>query len=165
MPQNKGNDVKTKTSKSIVFLAVGLIIGAFSSDKGLVDVQAFFVTNFKGVLALFLLEMGITAAKEFRAFKEHGLFLVMFGILMPLASATVGAGLGVLMELSIGGTTILAILAASSSYIAVPAAMRVSVPKANSSLSIGTSLGVTFPFNILVGIPVYYKLVQIFYFS
>ena len=85
-------------------------------------------------------------------------FLVAFGIGMPLFSALVGTGLGWVLGLSIGGTTILATLAASASYIAVPAAMRISVPEANPTLSLAAALGITFPFNVLFGIPIYHAL-------
>jgi hypothetical protein len=84
--------------------------------------------------------------------------LVAFGIGMPLFSSLVGIGLGLALGLSVGGIAMLATLAASASYIAVPAAMRISVPEANPTLSLAASLGVTFPFNVLVGIPIYYAL-------
>ena len=105
--------------------------------------------------------MGIVVAKEIKLFMAKSKFLLFFGIVMPMLFAVIGANLGLLMGLSVGGATIMATLSASASYIAVPAAMRVSVPEANPALSIGSSLGITFPFNILVGIPLYYKLIQL----
>jgi hypothetical protein len=112
---------------------------------------------FKGVLALFLLEMGLIAAGQTASLRQHGLFLIVFGITMPLVSGLAGAGLGWALGLSIGGTALMATLTASASYIAVPAAMRLSVPEANPALSLAASLGVTFPFNILAGISFYHR--------
>lgn len=115
---------------------------------------------FKGVLALFLLEMGLIAASQVASLRRHGLFLLAFGLLMPLAASIVGAVLGWLLYLSVGGTMLLATLAASASYIAVPAAMRLSVPEANPTLSLAASLGVTFTFNVMAGIPLYHQLAE-----
>ncbi len=145
--------------KSIVFMIAGLVIGWASGPDGIGDLKFFFIDLFKGALAIFLLEMGVITAKEIKSLKQYGGFLIVFGIVMPLFSALIGAYLGHALGLSLGGTTMLAILSASSSYIAVPAAMKISVPNANPTLSLGASLGVTFPFNVLVGIPLYYKFV------
>ena len=93
-----------------------------------------------------------------RAIQENGLFLALFGVLVPVPLATIGALVGWTMGLSVGGTTLLAVLAGSASYIAAPAAIRIAVPEANPSLSLTASLGVTFPFNIFVGIPVYFAI-------
>lgn len=144
--------------KGIVLLIGGLLIGWAAGSDGLVSIKPLFFDLFKGILALFLLEMGLITASQLGGLKRHGVFLGLFGIGMPLFSALVGAGLGCLLGLSIGGTAMLATLAASASYIAVPAAMRVSVPEANPSLSLAVALGVTFPFNVLVGIPIYHGL-------
>lgn len=144
--------------KSIVLLVGGLLIGWAAGADGLSSIEPLFFGLFKGILALFLLEMGVITAAQAGSLRRHGPFLVAFGIGMPLFSALVGTGLGLALGLSVGGTTILATLAASASYIAVPAAMRIAVPEANPTLSLGTSLGVTFPFNILLGIPIYYAL-------
>lgn len=149
--------------KSIILLLFGLFLGQFSNDKGLAGLEKFFIENFKGVLGLFLLEMGFLAAKEIKSFKTSGMFLVVFGMIMPLFSSVIGVGLGYALGLSVGGTTILACLAASASYIAVPAAMKISVPEANPTLSIGASLGITFPFNVVVGIPLYYQMTLALY--
>jgi len=126
----------------------------------LAPLEPLFFDLFKGVLALFLLEMGLIAAAQARTVLQNGLFLISFGVLAPLPLATVGALLGAAIGLSVGGTTMLAVLAGSASYIAAPAAMRIAVPEANPSLSLAASLGVTFPFNIFVGIPVYYSIAQ-----
>jgi hypothetical protein len=100
--------------------------------------------------------MGLITAAHAGSLRRHGLFLVAFGILMPRASSAVGAAVGIALGFSTGGTTMLATLAASASYIAAPAAMRISVPEANPSLSLAASLGITFPFNVIAGIPLYY---------
>lgn len=144
--------------KGIVLLVGGLLIGWAAGPEGLTSVKPLFFDLFKGILALFLLEMGLITAAQFGSLKRHGLFLVLFGIGMPLFSSVVGMALGYALGLSPGGTAMLAILAASASYIAVPAAMRISVPQANPTLSLAASLGVTFPFNVLVGIPLYHAM-------
>lgn len=146
--------------KSPFLLGVGLLFGYAYAASHAEYINKFFISNFKAALAIFLFEMGIVAAKELKKFMAKSRFLLMFGIGMPLFSGVVGVLLGVLLGLSIGGTTLLATLAASASYIAVPAAMRTSVPEANPSLSLGSSLGITFPFNIIFGIPLYFKLTQ-----
>lgn len=144
--------------KSIVLLVGGLLIGWLSDPAGLESIEPLFFDLFKGILAIFLLEMGLIAAAQVGSLRKYGLFLLVFGIAMPLFSAVVGAGLGWLLGFSPGGIALLATLAASASYIAVPAAMRISVPEANPTLSLTASLGITFPFNVLIGIPLYYEL-------
>ncbi|NGX15853.1 sodium-dependent bicarbonate transport family permease [Wenzhouxiangella sp. XN24] len=144
--------------KSIVLLLGGLLIGWAAGPEALEPVGGLFFDLFHGVLALFLLEMGLVAASQVGSLRRHGIFLLAFGIAFPLFAAVVGGVLGLQIGLSIGGTMLLATLAASASYIAVPAAMRLAVPEANPTLSLTASLGVTFPFNILVGIPLYQKL-------
>ena len=140
--------------KSIVLLVGGLLIGWLSGPDGIRPLEPLFFDLFKGVLALFLLEMGLIAAGQVKALRERGLFLVAFGILVPVPMATVGALVGWSIGLSVGGTTLLAVLAGSASYIAAPAAIRIALPEANPSLSLTASLGVTFPFNIFLGIPI-----------
>ncbi len=146
--------------KSIVLLFGGMLIGWAAGPEGIKPVEGLFFDLFKGVLALFLLEMGLIAAGQVGSLRRHGLFLIVFGIVMPLVAGVFGAGLGWMLGLSAGGTALLATLTASASYIAVPAAMRLSVPEANPTLSLAASLGVTFPFNILVGIPLYHQLAE-----
>ena len=141
--------------KGIVLLIGGLLIGWAVGDDGLTSLKPLFFDLFSGMLAIFLLEMGLITAVQLGALRRFGPFLLVFGVAMPVFSALVGTWLGWALGLSIGGTAMLAILAASASYIAVPAAMRISVPEANPALSLTASLGVTFPFNILVGIPLY----------
>lgn len=146
--------------KSIVLLLGGLAIGWVAGPGGIAPLDRLFFDLFKGVLAFFLLEMGLVAASRFGELRRAGLFLVAFATLMPLASAGLGLATGVLLGLSVGGVTLLATLYASASYIAAPAAMRLAVPQANPALSIGAALGITFPFNLLVGIPLYHRLAQ-----
>lgn len=146
--------------RSVLLLGGGLLIGALVGGEALEPLEPVFVTPFKGILALFLLEMGLIAASRLGPLRQHGLFLIAFAILWPLFSGLIGALLGQLLGLSVGGITILATLAASASYIAVPAAMRIALPSANPSLSLASSLGLTFPFNILFGIPLYAALAQ-----
>jgi uncharacterized protein len=122
--------------------------------------EPFFGGLFKGVLCLFLLEMGLVASAQLGSVRKSGLFLVGFGVGMPLVSAVLGALLGTAIGLSPGGTALLATLAASASYIAAPAAMRIAVPEANPALSITAALAVTFPFNLLLGIPLYTRLAE-----
>lgn len=144
--------------KGIVLLLGGLLIGWAAGPDGLKPIEPLFFDLFKGFLALFLLEMGLITAKQMGSLRRYGPFLVGFGIGMPLVSALVGTGVAWILGLSVGGTAILATLAASASYIAVPAAMRNSVPEANPTLSLAAALGITFPFNVLVGIPIYHAL-------
>jgi hypothetical protein len=142
--------------KSIVLLVGGLAIGWLAGPQGIQPFEPLFFDLFKGVLALFLLEMGLIAASQLQAVRQNGRFLVAFGLLAPVPLGAIGAVVGWSIGLSPGGTTLLAVLAGSASYIAAPAAIRIAVPEANPSLSLTASLGVTFPFNIFVGIPTYY---------
>jgi hypothetical protein len=144
--------------KSIVLLVGGLLIGWMAGPAGMKPLEPLFFDLFKGVLALFLLEMGLIAASQVQALRDRGLFLVVFGILAPVPLGAVGALVGWSIGLSVGGTTLLAVLAGSASYIAAPAAIRIAVPEANPSLSLTASLGITFPFNIFAGIPIYFAI-------
>ncbi len=149
--------------KSMVLLAGGLLIGWIAGPQGLEPLEPLFFDLFKGVLCLFLLEMGLVAASQASALRSSGVFLVGFAIGMPVLSALIGTGFGLLLGLSPGGTLLLATLAASASYIAAPAAMRIAVPEANPGLSITAALVITFPFNILLGIPLYDMIVRFAY--
>ncbi|MDA1186514.1 MAG: sodium-dependent bicarbonate transport family permease, partial [Proteobacteria bacterium] len=151
------------SGKSILLLTGGLVIGWIAGEKGFAPIEPMFGGLFKGALALFLLEMGLVAASRVAAFRSYGMFLVVFAMVMPIISAAIGIFTGFMLSLSPGGTALLATLYASASYIAAPAAMRIAVPKANPSLSIGASLGVTFPFNLFVGIPLYFGAVERFF--
>lgn len=151
--------------KSMVLLAGGLLIGWAAGPKGLAPLEPFFFELFKGALCLFLLEMGLVAAAQAGALRSSGAFLAGFAIAMPILSAVLGTVLGSLIGLSAGGTLLLATLAASASYIAAPAAMRIAVPEANPGLSITAALVITFPFNLLVGIPLYHRIVGLIHGS
>lgn len=144
--------------KGVTLLIGGMLIGWIAGPEGLAPIKSLFFEMFKGVLALFLLEMGLIVSRQIGELRSRGLPIVAFGVAMPLFSALLGAGCGMMLELSVGGLTLLIALAASASYIAVPAAMRLAVPEANPALSLAAALGVTFPFNILVGLPLYHDL-------
>ena len=148
------------TGKSIVLLAGGTLIGYLSSKAQWESVKPFFVIPFKGVLCLFLLELGMVAAARIGDLRSRWRFLVPFGIVLPLLHGLLGVLAGHVVGLSIGGATVLGTLAASASYIAAPAAMRIANPNANHALSLGVSLGITFPFNLAFGIPLYHALAQ-----
>jgi len=160
---------ETFLGKGVTLLLGGMAIGYLAGPDGIAPLKPLFVDLFKGALALFLLEMGLIVARQCQDLRRHGLFLLGFGLfllgfalLMPLASAWLGLATGSLMGLSLGGLTLLATLAASASYIAVPAAMRIALPQANPGLSLSAVLGVTFPFNIMLGIPLYYQWAHFF---
>jgi hypothetical protein len=147
-------------SKSILLLIGGLVIGWASGREGMAEVSAFFVAPFKGVLCLFLLELGMVAAGQLSELRARWRFLVPFAILMPLTHGVIGVLAGHAAGLSPAGATVLGTLAASASYIAAPAAMRIANPTANHALALAASLGVTFPFNLAFGIPIYYAIAR-----
>jgi uncharacterized protein len=146
--------------KSVLLLLGGLLIGFIAGTDGIAPIEPLFFGLFKGVLALFLLEMGLVAGGRIPELRRAGVFLIVFGVAAPLGLGLLGALVGHLLGLSLGGTAMLATLAASASYIAAPTAMRVAVPEANPALSIGVALGVTFPFNITLGIPLYLQMAR-----
>ena len=151
---------------SSVYLLIGsLIIGflvAFFNPSGVEKMEPFTGRLFYGVLCFFLLDMGIIAAQRLGDLRRAGAFLTGFALLMPLLNAGIGLGIAVFLGLSQGNALLFMVLCASASYIAVPAAMRMTVPEANPSLYISSSLGITFPFNIIFGIPLYMALIQRF---
>ena len=141
---------------SIVLLVGAFAIGWITGEDGLKEIESFIVNPFKGVLCLFLLDMGLVAGRGLRG--GGGVLtrgVLAFGVLMPLVGSLFGLGAGLLLGLSPGGVVLMMVLSASASYIAVPAAMRVALPEANPSLYLTLSLGVTFPFNLTIGIPLY----------
>jgi hypothetical protein len=146
--------------KSVLLLAGGLAIGAIAGVEGSAPIAAVFVDPFRGMLALFLLELGLVAGGRLREIGPFGPRLLLIGLCFPPVLAVAGAALGVALDLSVGGVALLATLAASASYIAAPTAMRMAVPEANAALSIAASLGISFPFNVIIGIPLYLKLAQ-----
>ncbi len=141
---------------SIVLLVGAFFIGGITGADGLAKIESFIVSPFQGVLCLFLLDMGLVAGRGLRGggqVMKPG--VIAFGILMPLIGSVAGLGVGLLLGLSTGGVALFMVLSASASYIAVPAAMRVALPEANPSIYLTLSLGVTFPFNLTLGIPLY----------
>jgi len=147
---------------SIVLLVGAFVIGALTGEKGLTEIAPFIVTPFKGVLCLFLLDMGLIAGRGLRNIRGViGPGAIAFAIIMPLISSAIGLGVGLLIGLSLGGIVLLMVLSASASYIAVPAAMRVALPEANPAIYLTLSLGVTFPFNLTLGIPLYLAMAQL----
>jgi hypothetical protein len=146
---------------SIVLLIGAFVIGWLTGAPGMMRIESFIVSPFQGVLCLFLLDMGLVAGRGLRG--ARGLIgpgVLAFGILMPIIGASAGAAAGLALGLSPGGLALMMTLAASASYIAVPAAMRVALPEANPALYLTLSLGVTFPFNLTIGIPAYVALAQ-----
>ncbi len=146
---------------SIVLLVGSFLIGGITGDEGMQMIAPFIEEPFQGVLCLFLLDMGLVAGRGLREAKSvltAGLFA--FGVVMPLVGSLFGLGAGLALGLSPGGVLLFMTLAASASYIAVPAAMRVALPEANPSVYLTLSLGVTFPFNLTLGIPIYLALSQ-----
>ncbi|MCA3458928.1 MAG: sodium-dependent bicarbonate transport family permease [Rhodobacter sp.] len=144
---------------SIVLLVGSFVIGLLTGAEGLARIESFIVSPFQGVLCLFLLDMGLVAGRGLRTSgRVLGAGAILFGVLMPPIGAAAGLLMGAGLGLSAGGLALLMTLAASASYIAVPAAMRVALPEANPSIYLTLSLGVTFPFNLTVGIPLYVAL-------
>lgn len=149
--------------KSILLLAGGIVIGLFIGYSGNKQLNFFFIDLFKGFLALFMLEMGIITAKRLTDLKKVGFKMIIFGIIFPILSAALGIVTGMVCGLSEGGTIILATLSASASYIAAPAAVQIILPNANPTIYLTLALGITFPFNILLGIQIYTYLVKTAY--
>lgn len=146
--------------RSVYLLLGGLLVGYLSGSRGYEATAPFFVAPFQGIVALFLLEMGFVAGRRVGDLRATGPFLIGFGLLMPLLNGAAGALAGTLLGLSPGGTAVMATLAASASYIAAPAAMRLSLPDAKPALSLAAALAVTFPFNVTLGIPLYYEMAE-----
>ncbi|MCR9154461.1 MAG: sodium-dependent bicarbonate transport family permease [Bacteroidetes bacterium] len=151
------------TNGSVFIILLSLVIGLVIADDQYEAVAPFSENLFKGILTLFMLDMGLLAGKRISGLRTKGGFLVLFGILVPFFNAGVTMLLCPLFGISLGNAFLLTILAASASYIAVPAAMRMAVPKANPGIYVPLSLGITFPINIIVGIPVYYMILQYLY--
>ena len=141
---------------SIVLLVGSFLIGVITGQDGLNDLKPFIIVPFTGILCLFLLDMGLSAGRSLMENrKELSLGLFAFGCLMPIIGSLLAFGGGVLLDLSQGGLFLLMVLSASASYIAVPAAMKIALPEAESGIYLTMSLGVTFPFNIAIGLPLF----------
>lgn len=144
-----------------VFLLLGsLVIGAIVGKEGWVSIAPFAKEPFKGVLCLFLLDMGLIAARRLSAFRESGLVLVLFALIAPLVLASLAIPLALVMSLQPGDALLFTVLCASASYIAVPAAVRGALPQSNPSIFLPMALAVTFPFNIALGIPLYMSVIE-----
>lgn len=142
------------TSRSIVLLAGGLVLGVFTGEEGYSRIEPFFGAMFTGVLALFLLEMGIVAGRRIPDIRGAGWGLIVFCIGFPLFAGTLGVMVGQLTGMGVGGSAVLGVLAASASYIAAPAAVRLALPEASPGIYLTAALGITFPFNLIFGIPI-----------
>ena len=146
------------TGKSVILLAGGLLVGLLADRTGVKAITTVFVTPFQGVLVFFLLEMGVVAASRLKEVKSAIPFMAMFGTLVPLLFGLFGAIVGTYAGLSHGGVAILATMTASASYIAAPAAVKMALPEANPGLYLTTAISITLPFNIIIGIPIYFML-------
>lgn len=146
--------------RSILLLAGGLIIGWITGPTGFEPISPFFEAGFKGALGLFLLEMGIITARRLEGLREVGGFLIGFGIFVPIFHGLLAVWLGSLVGLSLAGSAVLGAMVSSASYIAAPAAVRIALPEANPTFYLTASLGITFPFNITLGIPLYYAFAE-----
>ena len=149
------------TARSMVLLVGGMVIGVIIRYEGYASVKPFFDKGewmFKGALTLFLLEMGLVAGSRLSDLKHTGAFLIAFGIAAPIAHGALGIYLGSLAGLDAGSCTVLGTMAASASYIAAPPAVRMTLPEANPTFYLTAALAITFPFNLLVGIPLYFRM-------
>ena len=146
--------------KSIAFLVAGLLIGIIVGPDRLSPTDPLFVGLFSGALTLFLIELGSIAANRLRDLDGAGLRVVILGIVVPLINGSIGAVLGSTARMSGGGVAVMATLAASASYIAAPAAIRIALPDANPGIYVTASLRITFPFNLIVGIPLYIEIAE-----
>ena len=147
--------------KTVLLLVGGLFIGFITSNSGYEKVSPFFVDLLNGFLVLFLLHLGYLAGSNFGEIKKVGPKLAIFGLLFPILGGAIGVGAGTLIGLSVGGATMLGVLSASASYIAAPAAVSVALPKASPTLALTTSIGITFPFNLIIGIPIYLRFAEL----
>jgi len=143
------------TGKSVYLLLGGLTIGALMGESQFAKISVVFRDPFNGILCLFLLELGMIAAARFSEVRQAGPFILGLALLTPPIHGALGVSLGLLSGLSVGGATVLGAMAASASYIAAPAAVRVALPQASPSLYLTAALGLTFPFNLTVGLPLY----------
>lgn len=147
--------------KTVLLLIGGLAIGFITSNQGYEKVSPFFVDLLSGFLVLFLIHLGYLAGSSFAEIKSVGKPLVIFALLFPILSGAIGVAAGSLIGLSIGGATMLGVLCASASYIAAPAAVSVALPQASKTIALMSSIGITFPFNLILGIPIYYRFAEL----
>jgi hypothetical protein len=149
------------TNGAILLLMGSFIIGCISGTEGMNKMHGFLVEPFQGILAFFLLDMGLLVTRQLQHLKEFTFKLVAFGIYMPLIGAALGLGSSFIIGLNVGTGMLFTVLIASASYIAVSAAMRLALPQAKAAIYIPMSLAITFPFNITIGIPLYYALAEV----
>lgn len=153
--------LRESISNASVFMLLGsLVIGVLTGEKAAAKMEPFTHHIFTGMLSFFLLDIGLVAARKMGSLRKSGPFLIAFGLLMPLLNAGLGIGLARLVGMTPGDAILFAVLCGSASYIAVPAAMRLALPEANPSLYVSMALAITFPFNIVLGIPLYTLVVQ-----
>jgi hypothetical protein len=150
--------METLRGRGLLLLGGGLVIGAASGEANFTRIEPFFVDLFRGVLVLFLLEMGMTAGRQLKDFARVGGRMLAFGILMPMFNGLVVSGLATVAGLPMGSAFVLAVVAASASYIDAPAAVRATFPEANPSIYLTSSLGITFPFMLLAGVPIVWQM-------
>lgn len=153
--------METLRGRGLVLLGGGLFIGAVIGEKNFERVEPFFVDLFRGVLVLFLLEMGMTAARQLGAFAKVGVKMVVFALVVPLLHGFIASGVATLAGLPLGSAFVLGAVAASASYIDAPAAVRATFPEANPGIYLTSSLGITFPFMLLAGVPILYEVARL----
>lgn len=149
------------TGRTMVLLLGGMLVGFLIGDQGYRQVQPFFESGFRGALTIFILEMGLVAGQRLGDLRKAGPFLVAFGIVVPVVHGLLGVVVGHLAGLSVGGCTVLGAMAGSASYIAAPPAVRMTLPDANPTISLTLALAITFPFNLVVGIPLYQRFAMV----
>lgn len=150
--------IETLRGRGLLLLGGGLVIGAASGETNFARIEPFFVDLFRGVLVLFILEMGMTAARQMQVLATLGLRILAFGVAMPLLHGFIATGLAAAAGLPVGSAFVLGAVAASSSYIDAPAAVRATFPEANPGIYLTASLGITFPFMMILGIPIIYQM-------
>jgi hypothetical protein len=148
------------TGKSVVLLVGGLLMGVISGEVGEAQIAPLFIVLFPGVLVLFLVDLGVLAGENMSAIRQAGARLVSFALVAPLVLGTIGAAVGTLAGLSVGGAAVLGAMTASASYIAAPAAVRIALPEADPGLYVTASLALTFPLNLTIGIPIYLEVAK-----
>ena len=144
--------------KSVLLLIGGMMIGMIAGEAGTQAFAPLFFDLFKGVVCFLLMELGATTARQLLELRKSGVFLITFGIAFPLFSACLGAVVAYFIGFSVGDQTLVAVLMASASYIAAPSAMRIALPQANLGLAIAPVVAITFPFNVIFGIPIYHQI-------
>lgn len=148
--------IDTLRGRSVILLLGGLVMGYIIGEKGFQPIKIVFEDAFRGILVLFLLEMGMVAARQFKDFLQLGPKLLAWGIFAPILHGLIGVLIGRACGLGVGGSFVFGAITASASYIDAPAAVRATLPNANPGIYLTSSLGITFPFNLIFGLPIYY---------